>query len=462
MSATPLNSGQQTSFNKAKEATTKRNHDYAITLLTPLVKEAYTHIESRRLLRANLKAKLGNMSFLQKKMALASILPLVAKGRMALKNPSDAMAIAEDILAKDPASTQGHELLADAALAAELSDLEIFALESIRESDPKNAENLRRLGETYLRLGEAQKAQEAFQAALAINPNDGEANKGLKDASAAFASAAGGWEEKGDFRQSLKSSDEAKQLEQAARAVSSEESIMDQINTVYAEFDENNPNVNVTKKIATLYEKAKDIDNALQWYEYSFELTNRADPSIEKSISRLNNLQLDQRLKDKKAELEATTDEEQRAALQTELDQLEGQRAEQSLQEAKERVARYPNDLQLRFELGQALVKTGDFKSAVPELQQALRQPAVRHKAFHLLGSCYWNRNMLDLAKKQFDTAIGEIPVMDSLKKDLIYDRGTLLETMDDKEAALEDFKSIYEVDSQYRDVEARIEAAYG
>jgi tetratricopeptide (TPR) repeat protein len=50
---------------------------------------------------------------------------------------------------------------------------------------------------------------------------------------------------------------------------------------------------------------------------------------------------------------------------------------------------------------------------------------------------------------------------MDNVKKDAIYSLGIILEEMGKKTEALEEFKKIYEVDSQFRDIADRVESAY-
>ena len=123
---------------------------------------------------------------------------------------------------------------------------------------------------------------------------------------------------------------------------------------------------------------------------------------------------------------------------------------------------KYPNDKGLRYELGNALYLTGNYKDAVPELQQSINQPNVRLKALNILGLCYQNRNILDLAIKQFELAKSESLTMDNLKKEIIYNLGLALDQAERKEEALEQFKEIYEVDYHYRDVADRVESAYG
>src|SRR5439155_14471804 len=64
-----------------------------------------------------------------------------------------------------------------------------------------------------------------------------------------------------------------------------------------------------------------------------------------------------------------------------ELTAAKKKRAEILIVDARERVARNPTDLQLRFELGENLVNAGRFREAVPELQRARQNPHARLKA---------------------------------------------------------------------------------
>jgi hypothetical protein len=50
---------------------------------------------------------------------------------------------------------------------------------------------------------------------------------------------------------------------------------------------------------------------------------------------------------------------------------------------------------------------------------------------------------------------------MDTTKKEVLYAKGLIHEKLGQKEAALEDFKQIYEVDYGYLDVAQRVESSY-
>ena len=136
-------------------------------------------------------------------------------------------------------------------------------------------------------------------------------------------------------------------------------------------------------------------------------------------------------------------------------------RAEILIEDARKRVERNPTDLQLRFELGEHLVNAGHFREALPELQRAEQNPNARLKAMNLLGRCYSELGMLDLAMKQLEEASQEILSMDAMKKEIVYNLGLVYERMGDKEKSLNCMKQIYEADYGYKDVATRVESSY-
>jgi hypothetical protein len=61
-------------------------------------------------------------------------------------------------------------------------------------------------------------------------------------------------------------------------------------------------------------------------------------------------------------------------------------------------VAAEPQDLDLRFRYGAALFRSGDIRSALPELQRARRHPAHRAAAMRMLGEIFDHLGMSDVA----------------------------------------------------------------
>jgi tetratricopeptide (TPR) repeat protein len=94
-------------------------------------------------------------------------------------------------------------------------------------------------------------------------------------------------------------------------------------------------------------------------------------------------------------------------------------------------------------------------------LQRARQNPNARLKAMNLLGRCYRELGMLDLAAKQLDEAAQEMVVMDAVKKEIVYNLGLVYEQMGDVGKYIDAMKKIYEADYGYRDVAARVESSY-
>jgi tetratricopeptide (TPR) repeat protein len=94
-------------------------------------------------------------------------------------------------------------------------------------------------------------------------------------------------------------------------------------------------------------------------------------------------------------------------------------------------------------------------------LQRARQNPNARLKAMNLLGVCYREQGMLDLAMKQFEDAAREILTMDMLKKEIVYNLGIVYEKMGEKEKSLNCMKQVYEADYGYKDVAQRVESSY-
>ncbi len=148
--------------------------------------------------------------------------------------------------------------------------------------------------------------------------------------------------------------------------------------------------------------------------------------------------------------------------LKSQLEARRGERLAEQVAEAKKRVDQNPTDPQLRFELGNALYRSGDYTAAIPHLQQATRNPHIRTKVLLLLGRTFRAKNMYDLAIKQLSDALADLHAMDGTKKEVLYEKGLIHREMGDMSEALDSFKQIYEVDYGYRDVAQRVEDSYG
>jgi tetratricopeptide (TPR) repeat protein len=451
---------------KALSAVELRNYGYAISLIQAVLKENPAFLDGRRMLRkAEVAATKGKKSFLSG-LSTASL-----KGAGAVKkDPVAAMELAEKNLEADPFSAPANNLLKDAAKAAGYPEIAAFALETIIEGNPKDTKVMHELGEHYLSMGEADKAVAVYTKIAEINPADLIAMKRGKDASATASMKSGGWNEATSYRDLIKDKDQAVSLEQKGRVVKSVEMIDEQLHELYPQWEANQSSVDLTRRVAKLWEDRfelttdeESLDGAIGYYSHTNDLTSGTDPAVARHLTDLKHKKLNVRIEVLEKWFAEGGDQHEDAAIyQAELDNLRKEKIEVQIFDAKKRVERNPTDLQLRFELGELLLSIGLFNEAIPELQRARQNPSSRLKAMSLLGRCFVQKGMLDMAATQFKSAVSEMLAMDTVKKDTVYDLGLVYEKMGKKEEYLQCMKDIMESDYGYKDVAKRVEDSYG
>lgn len=115
----------------------------------------------------------------------------------------------------------------------------------------------------------------------------------------------------------------------------------------------------------------------------------------------------------------------------------------------------------IKFELGVLHYERDEYKEAIQLFQKSQANPNTRIKALHYLGRCFLQRGILDLAIRPIQTAIKEKEIFDEQRKDLTYDLGLIYDKMGKSEEAIEQFKQVYEVDIDYKDVSDRVDDYY-
>ena len=451
---------------KARSAVELRNHGYAISLIQAVLKDNPGFLDGRKLLR-----KVEILSTKGKKAFLSGLSTASLRGASVMKkDPKAAMELAEKSLETDPTNPQVNHLLKEAAKAAGFPEIAAFALETIVEADPKDTKTMHELGEMYLTMGLPDQAVAIYSKIAEHNPSDLTAIKRSKDAAATASMKSGGWEQAQSYRDVMKNKEEAIALEQKNRVVRSADMIDEQLNELYPQWEEAQDNVDLSRRIAKLWEDRfeqkqdlESLDAALSYYNHTNALVSGSDPAVARKLGDLHLRQLDLQIRQLEAWFTAGGEQhEDAAAYHAELDTLKVQKAELLIGEARKRVERNPTDLQLRFELGEQLMLAKQYTEAIPELQRAKQNPNARLRAMNLLGQCYTEKSMLDLAVKQFQECAGEILAMDATKKEVLYKLGLVFERMGKKEESLKCMKDIYEVDYGYLDVAQRVEQSYG
>ena len=283
-----------------------------------------------------------------------------------------------------------------------------------------------------------------------------------KDAAARASMKTGGWTQAESYRDLIKDKDLAVSLEQQGRMALTGDSLEQQIAETYVLHQAAPENVDHARSLGSLHEQKEDFESALAWFQYAAGLIQNSDASLLRKVTDLGMKRTDFAIAEHERFLKENGPEHELYAERAEaLEQARRERAEMLIDEARRRAERDPTDLRLRFELGEQLTKAGRWRDALPELQRARQNANARIKAMNLLGLCYRELGMLDLAVKQLEEARKEIPAMDLMKKEITYNLGLVYERMGDGTKSLECMKQIYEVDYGYRDVAARVETSY-
>lgn len=447
-------------FVKGNEALQRDNFDYAIDLYNQVLEREPGFIDARRALRAAQGKKTGGGGggFFKKAFSNVGASPLIAKAQMALrKNPAEAMAIAEQVLTSDANNSMAHRVIANAAEALELPRTAVLSLEVLQRNSPRDKALAIEFGRALADAGDPGRAEKMLAEFARHAPGDSEIATALKDLSARHTMNAGGYdalaEGGGSYRDILKDKSAAVSLEQEARVHKTEDVAERLIGEYETRLQTEPNNLKLLRSLAELYTQKKQFDRALEYY-HRVKATDAgsADPSLDRAIGETMVRRFDAQIE--QLNPFAGDNAEQIARIQKE-------KLDFQISECQKRVEKFPTDLVIRFEMGQLYFQAGRIGEATAEFQKAQGNPHKRLAAMNYLAQCFAKRKMYDLAAKTLQNAIKEKAIFDDEKKDLVYNLGCVLESMEKKEEAVEQFKLIYEMDIGYKDVAAKVDAFY-
>jgi tetratricopeptide (TPR) repeat protein len=287
---------------------------------------------------------------------------------------------------------------------------------------------------------------------------DAEALKGAKDATARASMKKQKWEQADGMRDVMKDEEGRQELEAASRTGMTRDQLEAKRDRLIEKYNEDANDLATVKELAGVFEELEDWPNAATFFDWAHQLST-GDVALRNKASVMNERAAEFEIRRLHDAVKENPDDE---ALRRDYEEKKSARLAEQLEVAKKRVDQNPTDPQLRFEYGQALYHSGEFGEAIPQLQQATRNPHIRTRVLLLLGRTFRAKNMFDLSIKQLADALADLHAMDNTKKEVLYEKGLIHDEMGDKDAALECFKQIYEVDYGYRDVAKRVEDSYG
>jgi len=358
----------------------------------------------------------------------------------------------EKLLAINPLHPQNVELAVAVADAAGHPDASLFTIEAAYENNPDDMKLLRRVADYYMAVGDYVKARDAFVKLNAFLPNDQTIFKQLKDAEARMTMASG-WEDaagqKDGYRKLIADKDQAKKLDMQAKSVVSGSDADALIEEAKARIESEPNNLNFYRALSRLYIQNRRFDEAVATIEDARKV-NSADPELDRALTQAKISAFEAKIE----AIKATGDVAGAQNLEVEMNQF-------VFDDLVSRVQRYPNDLKLRFELGLQYYNNDYFDDAIGQLQLAQRSPKERVEALYYLSKCFSKKGQRDMAVMQLETANEQLPIMDDLKKKIVFELGCLAEASGDIEKAFSYYKDVYGADIGFEDIGVRMERIY-
>jgi len=434
--------------NRGRQALEAGRYELAVEMLSEALTCAPDTLETRRLLRA---AQIANFrqnppGFMAKMKCMtmrSKILSLAKKGQGA-----EAMAEAEKLLAINPLDPDNIECAVKAAESAGKPEAAAISVEAAYSCNQNDANLLERIAAYYMAAKRYDKARDAYVKLSQLKPGDQRVLQLLKNAEAQTTMSSG-WTEsvgkKGGFQNLIANKEQAKKLDQANKAMVVGTDAEALIAEKKAQIEKEPGNMNFYRALARLYMQNKRFAEAVQTLEQA-QTINSADPELDRMLSTV-------RAADYEARIEALRQE----GKTEEADNLEVEKNQFVFDDLATRVDRYPNDLHLRFELGYQYYIYEYYDDAIQHLQLAQKSPKDRLNALYYLAMCFLKKGQRDMAVMQLETARDQLPMMDDLKKKVVYQLGLCAEEAKDYEKAYNYYKDVYSADVTFGDLNERM-----
>lgn len=183
--AAPLVAPLQTYFDKGVQAYTQGHYEYAMDLLTFVIKQAPDATEARRYLRLAIQKQhnLSPPSFPVRVAIMLLSLPvrlwlmlLTAQGQY-----RQAIPLYERMLCLQPRSRWLLLTLASTLHRAGLEEATLITYNELLNAHPNHLPGLRQLARLSMKRGDDLQARQCFERILAIAPNDLEAQQGVRN-----------------------------------------------------------------------------------------------------------------------------------------------------------------------------------------------------------------------------------------------------------------------------------------
>jgi tetratricopeptide (TPR) repeat protein len=385
--------------------------------------------------------------------------------RMGGKTPLEKMLNAEYLFAKDPdhLSSGGAMLKAavDGGFRNTASWLANYIFQANNSAKKSSFQIYVMLKDTYVSLGEFDKALAACQCAARLKPSDETITDELKNLTAEMTVAKGRYDQEGDFRKAIKDRDVQERLHSQDSIVKTRDYrqvAAEEARKALAEDPDLSKNIyNLAQALSEL-QNDEGENEAIELLEKTYR--SKSDFSYAQRAGQIRIKQLKRKLRKAKDALEGKGGDEKRKAR---VSDLSARLNHTELEHYRQCVENYPTDLQARYEYGTRLVRNKQFDEAIPLFQEAQRDPRHKISAMDKIGLCFFMKGWFADAIDVFTQAIESYEIKDDgIAKELRYNLARSYEEQGDSEKALEIYRRIAQIDFAFRDVPQRVDQFRG
>lgn len=447
-------------YRRGNEALEKSNFDYAVECFGTCAKLKMDNAMFRQLLRGAEYKKYDNNNKGAGTLAKSKLIGIRSKIKKAKSKEEWATAdvLAEAGLKLNPWDAGLNSDLGAVSMARgdDFLDVARFAFMCARNAEPNSKEHNRKLAEVLRAKGEFSESAKVWRHICKIDPNDGEAR------SNATADDFEQTRTKGGYREAKSTQDVAVQRSQIAGkdkgpadapGMSEEQDLKHAIRKT-PEAVEN------YLKLAHYYRTNRRIEEAHEQLTKALDVSG-GDPKVQELLEDVELDRMRYNLGLAKEQAAANKEDEK---LKKAAKELDVELVKRELQVFAKRIERYPQELSLKMQYAERLMRIKKWAQAIPQLQKASQNVRIKGKALYLLGKCFMNDGKASLARGQFDRALPELDhdVDPQIFLDCHYLAGRVGEELGDTPAAETHYGEVLVYDYEYKDARQRMEALQG